>query len=74
MGKAKRRNFNKTVDNIGMVLKRDEVISEIISDIKFHKITEQTMKNISLFGISIEEIFEAGANYEDLSAIKHLFL
>ena len=74
MGKSKRRNFYKSTDNIGMVLKRDNVIAEIISDIKFNKITEQTKKNISLFGISIEEIFEAGADYEDLSALKHLFI
>lgn len=72
MGKSKKRNFNKNTDEIGFVLKRNEAISKILTAIKNNKITEETERLIRLFGISIEELFEAGGNYEEISAIKHL--
>lgn len=73
MGKSKKRIFNKNTDNKGMVLKRKEVISNILLSLKSNKITDETKNLISLFGISMEELFEAGAEYEDMTAVKHLF-
>ena len=74
MGKSKKRIFNKNKDESGTVLKRNEAIEKVLCAIKMRKINEDTEKLISLFGISIEELFEAGAAYEEISALKHLFI
>ncbi len=72
MGKSKKRIFSKNTDNIGITLKRNEIIDNIIYDIKNNKLTEETKRLISLFGISVEELSEAGISFEELSAVKHL--
>ncbi len=74
MGKSKKRIFNKNTDEKGIILKRNKVIEEILHNIKSSKITEETEKLIGLFGITIEELLEAGADFEEISAIKHLFI
>ncbi len=74
MGKSKKRIFNKNTDNKGSVLKRRDVIARILSDIKNNKLTDETKRFISLFGITSEELTEAGAAYEELSAVEHLML
>ena len=74
MGKSKKRIFNKNTDNKGSVLKRHDVIARILSDIKNNKLTDETKRFISLFGITSEELTEAGAAYEELSAVEHLML
>lgn len=72
MGKSKKRILNRNTDEVGFVLKRSEAVSKILSEIKNNKLSDDTQKLISLFGISMEELFEAGGNYEEISAIKHL--
>ncbi len=72
MGKCKKRILNKSNDDLGAILKRDEVIDNIISDIKINKLSERTQKLISLFGITAEELSEAGASIEELAFLKHL--
>jgi len=72
MGKSKKRNLNKITDNSGSILKRKEIIRKIITDIRANKLTGQTMNFITLFGITAEELSEAGAAYEELSAVQHL--
>ena len=72
MGKCKKRILNKSNDDFGSILKRDEVIENIISDIKINKLSDRTQKLISLFGITAEELSEAGASIEELSFVKHL--
>lgn len=74
MGKSKKRIFNKNTEAKGLVLKRNEVISQVLASIRTNKITEETENLISLFGLSMEELFEAGAAFEELSAVKHLFI
>ncbi|MCD7780151.1 MAG: hypothetical protein LUH05_05715 [Candidatus Gastranaerophilales bacterium] len=71
MGKSKKRILNKTTDLTGSVLKREEIIEQIISDIKSNNISDKVKNFIGLFGITIEELSEAGASYEELSMIKH---
>ena len=72
MGKCKRRIFNKNNDLKGSTLKRNDVISTVISDIKNNKLSEETQKLITLFGITGEELSEAGASFEEISCVKHL--
>ncbi len=73
MGKSKKRSFCKNIDNIGTVLKRSDILDNIISDIRFNNISEETKKYVGLFGITYEELSEAGITFEELSAVKHLF-
>lgn len=72
MGKSKKRIFNKNTDLKGSILKRDDIISQILMDIRSNNLSNKTKNFISLFGITMEELSEAGAAYEELSAVKHL--
>ena len=72
MGKCKKRILNKNSDDFGSILKRNDVIIDIITDIKSNKLSDRTQKLISLFGITAEELSEAGASIEELSFVKHL--
>lgn len=74
MGKSKKRIFNKNTDLKGSVLKRKDIVAQILSDIRTNNFNEKTINFISLFGITIEELFEAGAVYEELSAVKKHFI
>lgn len=72
MGKSKKRIFNKNNELKGSTLKRSNAISSIIADIKSNKLSEETQKLITLFGITGEELSEAGASFEEISCVKHL--
>lgn len=72
MGKSKKRIFNKNTDLKGSTLKRSNVITSVISDIKNNKLSEESQKLITLFGITGEELSEAGASLEEISIVKHL--
>ena len=69
MGKSKKRIFNKLNNVMPNVLKRNEIIDKIISDVKTLSIKEDTTKYVSLFGIKAEELLEAGLSLEELSAL-----
>ena len=72
MGKSKKRILNKSNETLKPLLKRKTVINNIIKDIKNNNLREDTKNFISLFGITLEELSEAGISYEELSAVKHL--
>lgn len=83
MGKAKKRNFHtcikvskngSPIDIIPSAFSRDEAISMIIQNVKDNNFSEETKDIISLFGITAEELAEAGATYEELLAFKSVFL
>lgn len=73
MGKAKKRNFTKNIDNSHSVMKRDDVISDVLSAIKSDKVSVKIKNLISLFGITPEELAENGASFEEISSVKHIF-
>ncbi len=73
MGKSKKRIFNKNKENISPVIKRQNVVKKIISGIKNNSLTEETKRLIGLFGITSEELTEAGISFEEMSAVKDLF-
>ena len=70
MGKSKKRTLTKNIEKNSITLKRVEVINEIITDIRNNNINDETIRHISLFGITSEELSEAGAAYEEISAVK----
>ena len=80
MGKAKKRNFHNciktggTVNTLPPAFTRCEAINLIISNIKLGKIDDETKSIITLFGITAEELAEAGAPYEALVALKATFI
>ena len=80
MGKAKKRSFRKAI-NTGEItpgflsgMSRQDALDYVIKKIKIKDFGLETKDIISLFGISAEELAEAGAAYEDLQALKGLFL
>ena len=74
MGKSKIRIFNKSKNLKGTTLKRNEAVKNILINLKNKTNNEEVEKLINLFGITAEEILEAGATYEEVSAIKNFFL
>ncbi len=72
MGKAKKRMFNKTNENIGTVLKRSDAVCNVVSSLKNNDVSAETKNNISLFGITAEELLEAGASLEEISLLKNI--
>lgn len=80
MGKAKKRNFqNNKCSKLGKSslpssLSRAGAISEVITRIKGNDLSEDTKDIIGLFGISAEELSEAGASYEELKALATMFI
>ncbi len=72
MGKSKKRIFNKNKTNTGSIMKRSDIIEQVISSLRNNNLTTETKKLISLFGISAEELSEAGANFEEISAIEEI--
>lgn len=78
MGKAKKRNFHNCVNAGGSMgslpptFTREEAVSRIMERVKNNDFGNETKDIISLFGISAEELAEAGATYEDLVVLKSI--
>ena len=72
MGKAKKRILHKTNSNLYMT--RDSAVSKVSDIIKRSIIKESnTVSNlITLFGLSAEELSEAGVPYENLMALRSI--
>ena len=63
MGKAKKRSLALGIKNKFSNLTREDAVSQIIKNI--NQKTE-AIELITLFGVSAEELLEAGASYEDV--------
>ncbi len=72
MGKAKKRILHKTNSNLYMT--RESAVSRVSDIIKRSIIKESnTVSNlITLFGLSAEELSEAGVPYENLMALRSI--
>ena len=72
MGKAKRRILHKTNTNLYMT--RENAVLHVSDIIKRSVIKEQSSVSnlITLFGLSAEELSEAGVPYENLMALKSI--
>lgn len=74
MGKSKKRILNKTTQTTGTALTRNEAVITILKNIKQNKQKKETANLINLFGITTEELLEAGAGFEEISSIKYMFI
>lgn len=76
MGKAKKRNFQNCINTGGALgslpanLTRQKATELAIQKIKENSLDNEAKDIITLFGITAEELSEAGASYEDLIALK----
>ena len=72
MGKAKKRILHKT--NSSLYMTREGALSEVFSMIKKpqKQARVQALDLITLFGLSAEELSEAGVPYENLKALESL--
>ena len=71
MGKCKRRTLHKT--NSSYFMTREAAVNTVFKmfseTTKKHFDIKQAMDTISLFGLSAEELSEAGMSYENLKAL-----
>ena len=72
MGKAKKRSFHKGINECKGVLTREGAVENVVQILKDAKSDEmiEAYKLITLFGMSAEEILEAGATYEAVLGLK----
>jgi len=70
MGKSKKRIFNKCKYLYQMSLRREDAIFGVVRNLKYNKFDYQTRDMITMFGLSAEELSEAGASYEELRALR----
>ncbi len=70
MGKAKKRILHKTNSNLYMT--RENAVNKVSDIIRRSIITENDRVSdiITLFGLSAEELSEAGVPYENLMALR----
>lgn len=80
MGKAKKRNFQTCIKKGGAMgslpstFSREEAVNFVIQNIQSDNLGHETKDMISLFGITAEELAEAGAAYEDLVALRSVLI
>ena len=72
MGKSKTRIFRKGINNQIAKISRDDAVKEVVSYLNSNN-TVDAGNLITMFGLSAEEVLEAGAGYEAVIAIKNLF-
>lgn len=68
MGKCKKRTLNKQILN--MSLSRNDAIKIIIEKIHTNNLDNESKNLLTLFGITPEELTEAGASYEEVLVLK----
>lgn len=70
MGKSKRRIIYKAKNMQFTNLSREEAVQEAVYALKSNK--KEAYSLITLFGLTAEEILEAGASYEDVKGMDNL--
>ena len=53
-----------------MSLRREDAIFGVVRNLKYNKFDGQTRDMITMFGLSAEELSEAGASYEEIRALR----
>jgi len=71
MGKSKSRIFRKGINDRITRMSREEAISETVKALEKNNNSE-AHNLITMFGLSAEEILEAGASYEAVVAMKNI--
>ena len=70
MGKAKKRSLHLGINDRVENLSREDAICEVNNLLKKHNQRNQACSLITLFGLSAEELLEAGASYETVMSLK----
>lgn len=72
MGKSKTRIFRKGINDQIPKITRPEAIQEVVKFLNSNQ-NSNAFNLITMFGLSAEEILEAGASYETVVAMKNIF-
>ena len=72
MGKSKSRIFRKGINDQFTRMTRENAVIESVKFLENRKITE-AHNLITMFGLTAEELLEAGASYESVVAMKNIF-
>ncbi|MBR5555738.1 hypothetical protein IKU74_06990 [bacterium] len=72
MGKAKKRSFQKGINDRFNKLTRNEAVEQVVTMLKTGDSDAYSL--ITLFGLSAEEILEGGASYEVVKGLGGLLL
>lgn len=67
MGKAKKRSFQRGINDRFNKLTRDEAVGLVVEMLK--KGDSDVYSLVTLFGLSAEEILEGGASYEAVKGL-----
>lgn len=72
MGKSKKRILHKGISENKGLLTREDAVSKVVKILRTAKSGKavEVYNLITLFGMSAEEILEAGATYESVLALK----
>lgn len=70
MGKAKKRSLHLGINDRISRLSREEAVRMVVAEIKNG--SEEIYGLITLFGLTAEELLEAGASYEAVMGIRGL--
>lgn len=70
MGKSKKRIINKGKNQQFANLTREEAVKTVVGNLKSH--SKEAYSLITLFGLTAEEILEAGASYEDVKGMENI--
>lgn len=68
MGKCKKRTLNKPV--LETAMSRNEAINLVIKKVQSNSLDTETKNLLTLFGITPEELTEAGATFEEVLVLK----
>ena len=72
MGKSKSRILRKGINNQFTSMTRENAISETAKLLNSNNLSE-ARNLITMFGMSAEEVLEAGASYEAVISLKNIF-
>lgn len=70
MGKAKKRSFHLGINNQVSKLSREDAVKEVLKILKTNDGVKDCYELITLFGMSAEELLEAGAAYETVMSLR----
>ena len=72
MGKSKSRIFRKGINDQIPKISRDEAVAKTVEKLNNGEIPSAS-EIVTMFGLSAEEILEAGADYEAVTLIRNIF-
>jgi hypothetical protein len=72
MGKSKTRILRKGINNQFTTMTREQAVAGAVKNLE-HNYTNDAKDLITMFGLSAEELLEAGASYESVKAIEKIF-